>query len=284
MHSYICVTCGTQFPESAEPPGACPVCEDERQYVPEGGQQWTTLDQLRVSHRAEVREELPGLLGIGCEPSFAIGQRALLADGVLWDCQALLNDEIALAVGSLDAIAISHPHYYTTMIEWAHRFGCPVYIHADDRKWVMRPDDAVVFWKGESFELKTGLTLVRLGGHFPGGQVLHWAEEGMLLTGDIVYVVPDRRYVSFMYSYPNLIPLPAQTVLEMARRLAAWDFERIVGAWWGTVVREDGKEVVRRSIDRYVAAVDGRRVGATAVGEELSSHGFRDPTSADQHD
>jgi glyoxylase-like metal-dependent hydrolase (beta-lactamase superfamily II) len=284
MHSYICVTCGTQFPESAEPPGECPVCEDERQYVPERGQQWTTLDELRVSHRAEVREELPGLLGIGCEPSFAIGQRALLADGVLWDCQALLNDEIALAVGSLDAIAISHPHYYTTMIEWAHWFGCPVYIHADDRKWVMRPDDAVVFWKGESFELKTGLTLVRLGGHFPGGQVLHWAEEGMLLTGDIVYVVPDRRYVSFMYSYPNLIPLPAQTVLEMARRLAAWDFERIVGAWWGTVVREDGKEVVRRSIDRYVAAVDGTRVGATAIPDELSSHGFCDPTSAEQHD
>ena len=284
MHSYICVTCGTQFPESAEPPGECPVCEDERQYVPERGQQWTTLDELRVSHRAEVREELPGLLGIGCEPSFAIGQRALLADGVLWDCQALLNDEIALAVGSLDAIAISHPHYYTTMIEWAHRFGCPVYIHADDRKWVMRPDDAVVFWKGESFELKTGLTLVRLGGHFPGGQVLHWAEEGMLLTGDIVYVVPDRRYVSFMYSYPNLIPLPAQTVLEMARRLAAWDFERIVGAWWGTVVREDGKEVVRRSIDRYVAAVDGTRVGATAIRDELSSHGFCDPTRAEQHD
>jgi Metallo-beta-lactamase superfamily. len=252
---YICITCGTQFPESAEPPAACAICEDERQYVPEAGQRWTTLDELRASHRAEVREELPGLLGIGCEPSFAIGQRALLVDQVLWDCQALLNDEIAEAVGRVDAIAISHPHYYTTMVEWARRFGCPIYIHADDRKWVMRADDAIVFWEGEEHELKPGLTLVRLGGHFPGGQVLHWQKGDALLTGDIVYVVPGRRHVSFMYSYPNLIPLPAATVVEIARRLESWHFEKIVGAWWGTVVQHDGNGVVRRSAARYARAL-----------------------------
>jgi glyoxylase-like metal-dependent hydrolase (beta-lactamase superfamily II) len=195
------------------------------------------------------------LLGIGCEPDFAIGQRALLLDGVLWDCQALLDDEIAEAIGSLDAIAISHPHFYSTMVEWAHRFDCPIYIHADDREWVMRPDPSIVFWEGEQHELKPGLTLLRLGGHFAGGQVLHWAEGSALLVGDIVMVIPDRRFVSFMRSFPNLIPLPAETVLGIAEKLEPWAFDRIVSAWFGRIVRADGKAVVRRSAERYARAL-----------------------------
>jgi glyoxylase-like metal-dependent hydrolase (beta-lactamase superfamily II) len=260
MPAYLCTTCSTQFPPGDEPPARCPICEDERQYVPESGQEWTTLDELRATHSAVIRDELDGLLGIGCEPSFAIGQRALLAGRILWDCQALLDDEIADAVdarGGLDAIAISHCHYYSTMVEWAHRFDCPVYVHADDREWVMRPDDAVVLWEGEELELAPGMTLLRLGGHFAGGQVLHWAERRLLLSGDIVQVIPDRSHVGFMYSYPNLIPLPVETVRRMAEKLEPWAFEQIVGAWWGRVVRRDAKEVVRRSAERYARAVDG---------------------------
>jgi hypothetical protein len=251
----ICATCSTQFPESEKPPPACPICGDERQYVPEEGQRWTTLEELRTTHKAEIREELPGLLGIGCEPEFAIGQRALLVDGVLWDCQALLDDEIAAAVGSLDAIAISHPHYYSTMVEWAHRFDCPVYLHADDREHVVRPDPSLVFWEGEQLELKPGLTLLRLGGHYAGGTVLHWAGGSAILSGDIVMVIPDRRYVSFMWSYPNLIPLPPETVQEIAAKLEPWEFDRIVGAWFGRIVRTDGKNAVRRSAERYARAL-----------------------------
>jgi glyoxylase-like metal-dependent hydrolase (beta-lactamase superfamily II) len=265
LPKFICATCSTQFPESVSPPGACPVCEDARQYVPLEGQQWTTLEELRSSHRAEIREELPGLLGIGCEPGFAIGQRPLLVPvegggNVLWDCQALLDEEIIAAVGEgggLAAIAISHPHYYSTMVEWAHAFDCPVLIHEDDRDWVMRPDPSVELWAGEEHALARGLTLLRLGGHFAGGQVLHWAERKILLSGDIVQVIPDRRYVSFMYSYPNLIPLPPDTVDEIARRLEPLEFDTIVGAWWGRVVH-DGKEAVRRSARRYREAVEGR--------------------------
>jgi glyoxylase-like metal-dependent hydrolase (beta-lactamase superfamily II) len=252
---FLCATCSTQYPESDEPPAVCAICEDERQYVPEDGQKWTTLEELRATHSAVIREELPGLYGIGCEPDFAIGQRALLLDSVLWDCQALLDDEIAEAVGSLDAIAISHPHFYSTMVEWAHRFDCPIYIHADDREWVMRPDPSIVFWEGEQHELKPGLTLLRLGGHFTGGQVLHWAEGSALLAGDIVMVIPDRRFVSFMRSFPNLIPLPAETVLGIAEKLEPWAFDRIVGAWFGRVVRADGKGAVRRSAERYARAL-----------------------------
>jgi glyoxylase-like metal-dependent hydrolase (beta-lactamase superfamily II) len=205
--TFLCATCSTQFPGSESPPANCPICEDARQYVPAEGQQWTTLEELRSSHRAVIRDELPGLLGIGCEPEFAIGQRALLVpsgeSNVLWDCQALLDDEIVSAVrerGGLEAIAISHPHYYSTMVEWAHEFECPIRIHEDDGEWVMRPDPSVELWSGETQELAPGLTLLRLGGHFAGGQVLHWAERRLLLSGDIVQVIPDRRYVSFMYS------------------------------------------------------------------------------------
>ncbi len=38
MTCHICTACGTQFEESTEPPSACPVCEDDRQFVPPSGQ------------------------------------------------------------------------------------------------------------------------------------------------------------------------------------------------------------------------------------------------------
>jgi glyoxylase-like metal-dependent hydrolase (beta-lactamase superfamily II) len=253
---FVCVACSTQYPDSDEPPAACPICQDERQYVPHAaGQRWTTLEELRASHRPVFEEELPGLLGIGCRPSFAIGQRALLVDGVLWDCQALLDDEIAARIGSLDAIAISHPHYYSTMVEWAQRFDCPVFLHADDREWAMRRDPRLEFWEGEQLELKPGLNLIRLGGHYAGGTVLHWAAGSALLAGDIVQVIPDRNWVSFMWSYPNLIPLPPETVLEIAEKLEPWEFDKIVGAWFDRTVPGDGKAIVRRSAARYARAV-----------------------------
>jgi glyoxylase-like metal-dependent hydrolase (beta-lactamase superfamily II) len=255
-----------QHAPSAEPPARCAICEDERQYVGEGGQRWTTLEELRGPHRADLREEEPGLTGLGCSPSFAIGQRALLVEtpggNVLWDCITLLDDELAAAVvarGGLAAIAISHPHYYSSLVEWSRAFDAPVYLHAADRAWIMRPDPAIELWEGDVLELERGVTLLRLGGHFPGGTVLHWAAgqggRGALLSGDIVQVVADRRWVSFMYSYPNLIPLPAATVREMVGALEPYPFERIYGAWYGRVVT-DAKDAVTRSARRYVAALE----------------------------
>src|SRR5207247_9267153 len=128
-------------------------CEDPRQYVPESGQQWIAWDDFVDAHRAELRDD-GGILGIGCDPSFAIGQRALLvksaAGNVLWDCVSYLDDSLAERVsgeGGLAAIAISHPHYYSAMVEWAHAFACPVYLHADDRPVVVRPDPLLPFWE-----------------------------------------------------------------------------------------------------------------------------------------
>lgn len=267
--AFICETCGTQHAPSPEPPEACAICTDERQYVGGEGQRWTSLAELRAGHRADIRDEEPGLTGIGATPSFAIGQRALLIEGpsgtgnVLWDCLSFLDDEIVEAVrqrGGVQAIAISHPHYYTTMVEWSRAFDAPIHLHGADRGWVMRPDPAIHFWKGERHELIPGVTLLRLGGHFAGATVLHWAGgqdgRGALLSGDIVQVVPDRRWVSFMRSYPNLIPLPARTVGEMALALEPWPFQRLYGAWFGRVVEADAKAAVRRSAERYRRALD----------------------------
>jgi hypothetical protein len=263
MTNWICVTCGAQFAESEAQPAECPICTDARQYVPEEGQRWTTLDELRAERRNEIRDD-GELTGVGVDPWFAIGQRALLVDSVMWDCVHLIDEAGAEEVerrGGLDAIAISHPHYYTGMVEWARRFDCPVYVHADDERWVMRRDPAIELWEGETKEIGEGLTLVRCGGHFAGGTVLHWAGgaegRGVLLSGDIVQVIPDRSHVGFMYSYPNLIPLPASSVEAIAGALRPFEFEVLYGAWWGRIVPGDAKGIVERSAQRYVRALAG---------------------------
>jgi hypothetical protein len=184
------------------------------------------------------------------------------AGNVLWDCTALLDDEIVEAIrnrGGVAAIAISHPHFYTGMVEYSRAFDAPIHLHSDDRAWVMRPDAAIRFWDGEQHELMPGLTLVRLGGHFAGGTVLHWAQSadgaGALLSGDIIQVVADRSWVGFMRSYPNLIPLPAATVGEMVAALEPWPFQRLYGGWFGRIVDTDASAAVRRSADRYRRAL-----------------------------
>ncbi|HWE62267.1 MAG TPA: MBL fold metallo-hydrolase [Chloroflexota bacterium] len=266
MNNYICITCGTQFAATETPPERCPICEDERQYVGWQGQRWTTLHELQRDHHNVIKTEEPGLTGIGTHPGFAIGQRALLVQApggnILWDCISLLDQPTIAAVrdlGGIAAIAISHPHYYSSMVEWARAFDAPIYLHADDRRWVMRDDPAIVFWEGETRELGAGCTLIRCGGHFAGGAVLHWSagaeQRGALLSGDILTVVQDRRYVSFMYSYPNLIPLPAAAVQRVAGAVAPYAFDRIYGAWWDRVVQTEARAAVERSAARYIAAL-----------------------------
>jgi hypothetical protein len=260
--SFICVTCGTQYPPSDTPPDGCPICLDERQYVGAGGQRWTTPAELGAEHRNTIAEEEPGLTGILTEPKFGIGERALLVDGLLWDCVSLLDDATEAAVraaGGLRAIAISHPHYYTTMVDWAERFDVPILLHADDAEHVMRPSPRVEHWTGERHELHGGLELIRLGGHFAGGTVCLWPGgadgRGALLSGDIVQVVADRDWASFMWSFPNFIPLPAREVERIRGVVETLEFDRVYGAFPGAVMRADGKAKVLRSADRYLAAL-----------------------------
>lgn len=267
MNNYDCVTCGTQFSETDRPPESCPICEDERQFINPKGQLWTTLDQLRATHSNLIEAEGENLFGIGTEPSFAIGQRALLVQSpggnVLWDCVTLLDDRTVARVrelGGIRAIAISHPHFYSAMVEWSRAFDdAPIYLHGADRQWVMRDDRSIRFWEGTTHQLWDGMTLVNCGGHFEGGTVLHWPDgaqgSGAILPGDIIQVVMDRRYVSFMRSYPNLIPLSAAAVTQIVDRIEPFAFEKIYGAWWERNILSDAKGAVRRSAERYLRAI-----------------------------
>ncbi len=268
MSHFICTACGTQFPDSATPPSQCIVCEEERQYVPPRGQTWTTLEALAQSHMNSWREYEPGVIGIGA--GFAIGQRALLLQtpggNVLWDCVATLDAATVTAIkalGGLKAIAISHPHFYTTMVEWAKAFDCPVYTHAADKEWVMRPDPAIKHWDGETHRLWDGVTLIRCGGHFPGGAVLHWQDsahkKGIVCVGDILTVTTDRKWLSFMRSYPNFIPLSAREVETIGAALASYSFDTLYGHYFDRVIASGAKDVLEKSVARYVAAVKGTR-------------------------
>lgn len=267
MPAYICTTCGMQYPPSAAPPPACPICQDERQYVNPNGQSWTTLEALRKNHFAIFRQHEPGLIGIGATPAIAIGQRALLVatdqGNVMWDCISFIDDaavELVRGLGGIRAIAISHPHYYGVMVEWSQAFGnAPIYIHADDGQWVMRPDPAVRLWTGETQEIAEGLTLIRAGGHFEGATVLHWAQgaggRGALLAGDVVQVGMDR-HVSFMRSYPCYIPLDRSTVQHIADVLEPWPFEPIYGGWFERGhIPAGGKPAITKSVARYIRAI-----------------------------
>ncbi|MBD1371395.1 MBL fold metallo-hydrolase [Hazenella sp. IB182357] len=270
MTHYICQTCGTQYAQQEHPPSKCDICLDERQYVKPAGQEWTTLAAMHQQnfHNVITKEEAC-LYSITTQPAFAIGQSAYLIQhpqmNVLWDCITYLDPDTIHTLtekGGIQAIALSHPHYYSSQVEWAERFDCPIYIHEDDKAWVMRPSSHIQFWSGEQIDLAPGLTLHRLGGHFLGGSVLHWAGNegglGALFTGDIIQSLPDLNWVSFMYSYPNLIPLPAIKVREMADRVGSLTFETLYHAFKRNI-KKQAHEVIQRSATRYIEALTEER-------------------------
>lgn len=260
-HLPICRTCGVQYGETR---ADCPICLDERQYVGWAGQQWTSLAELRAhGGRGRLDEEGPGVIGVGAVPAVGIGQRALLvrtpSGNVLWDCVGYLDDALVSRIqdlGGISAIAVSHPHFYGVMAEWGRAFDAPVYVHAADRAWVARPDPSITYWSGDTHRIAPGVTLVNAGTHFAGGTVLHWADDpgggGALFSGDIFAVVMDRRWLSFMYSFPNLIPERPRTIRRALSLIEPFAFARVYGAFWGRVVTADGSAAVRRSAERYL--------------------------------
>ncbi|WP_299488336.1 hypothetical protein [Acaryochloris sp. IP29b_bin.137] len=265
---YICETCGIQTSESDHTPQHCAICEDERQYVGWKGQHWTTHEALAKSYKQRIEDE-DGLLGFGLTPAFAIDQRALLlptdAGNILWESLSLVTNEAIDAIksrGGLDRIIISHPHFYASVGEWSDAFGgVPVLLHEADRQWVQCPHPAIKFWSGDELSISESVTLIRCGGHFAGSTALHWADGprsgGALFSGDALQVGLDRRHVSFMYSYPNLVPMQTSDVLNMRDRLAKYKFEDVYGYTWGRNIIGGGRGAVDASYARYLAAVTG---------------------------
>ena len=260
----VCATCGTAFPKGAALPSVCATCADERQYVPAGGQAWTSSAALCAEHRISRCEVEPDLHELVVEPRFGIDQRALLvrtdAGNLLWDCLPMLDEETARWIdgqGGLSAIAISHPHFYGDFASWSAAFGdVPVYIHADDAAHVQHPCPALSPWTGETLDLLDGLRMIRCGGHFEGACALHWDRgAGVLLSSDTIAVSADRRTVSFMRSFPNRIPLDASAIRRILAAIAPYPFERIHGSTTGLSIGSNASAAVRHSAERYLRAI-----------------------------
>jgi hypothetical protein len=272
--AWICVACANQYPPSAQPPGECRICVEDRQYVPVTGQAWTSLDKLAADgHRTDFTEVEPGIFSLRVRPSLGIGHRGLLVTteqgGVLWDPPGYLDDAAVDFVrerGGLAGIVRSHPHLCGVLAEWSARFpgpdgrGAPMWIPRRDSRWVLRPGDAVQWWDDVQ-EVAPGVTLVRCGGHFAGSAVLHVAEaadgRGALFVGDTLMVLPGSGRVSFMRSYPMLLPMPERYLDRLLETLSGLEYDRLYGGWPDRVVRTGAQGMVAESAELYRSWLTG---------------------------
>jgi len=265
MTFWICATCAV---ESAEQLDVCPICADERQWVPAAGQRWTTLEELRShGYAASVDPLEPDLFAVTSTPGAGIGQQSKLLvtpeGSLLWDPIGFLDDAVVEAIastGTVRYVAASHPHMFGVQVEWSRALGgAEVLVAEADAHWVNRPDPAIRTWSGER-EILPGVTLSQPGGHFPGSAIVHWSAgaegRGVLLTGDTVFANPDRKSVAFMRSYPNHLPLSGAVARRVADHLDRLEFDRLYGNF-ANVIADDAKDVVRRSADRHIGWVDG---------------------------
>ena len=257
----VCATCGTYYPPTALHDN-CPICEDDRQYLPEAGQIWTTPEALSYGYSVKAGLVHDYAYEMEIAPSFAIGQRAFLIlsqqGNILWDCIPLLNEPIKAFIrdhGGLRAIAFSHPHYYSNMNEWAETFGCPIYIHKKDEPWIFDKGPHIELWEGEEKDLWDGMRLINLGGHFPGSSILHvpfLSKEGTVFCGDTMVISPSKRHIAVQYSYPNRIPLPRKEVARISARLEALSFDALYSFYKHLTITKDVREILRRSMGRYL--------------------------------
>ncbi|CAF0974949.1 unnamed protein product [Adineta ricciae] len=272
MSYHVCTNCGIQYPLASIPPAHCLICEDERHYVGKNGQAWTTREELLGNYKNQFKLEENGLYSIWTEPRFAIGQRAFLLQtsfgNILWDCISYLDQDTIDFInkkGGLCAIAISHPHFFTTMVDWSDAFGhVPIYLHKNLDTWVARPDQCLQFWEGSTKDLFNGkLKLINTGGHFDGSQVLYWPEgasgKGVLLSGDDPQICADSKQVTFMHSFLNYIPLNEKKIRRILEHLRSVNYDRLYDAFtiYGTdgVIREGAQQIVQRSGERYCKAL-----------------------------
>ena len=282
MTVFMCHGCGTQYADGTEPPAVCVICTDDRQYVEWSGQRWITHDELAGDHT--VRIELDGdLLGVGVAPAFAIPQRALHlqtdAGNILWDCTSLVTPAAVAALadrGGVDLIAISHPHFYSSMVEWSDALGgVPILLHAADRDWVQRTSPNVQHWSGDVHRLSATVALHHLPGHFPGSSALHWSAapggRRALLAGDSVHVAQNRQHVSFVHSVPNHLPMHRDAVDGIRRRLHGLEIDDIYGFTWGLNIIGDGRAALDRSFERFFAAIGHPVVAGEGRRSTLSS-------------
>ncbi|KAF1944054.1 hypothetical protein EJ02DRAFT_372141 [Clathrospora elynae] len=289
----VCETCGTQYDVPlSQHPGTCRICEDPRQYVPASGQSWTSLakeqqlqknifetdsDDPRI-HYITTRPLTPAELPPGlCDSTttrkqLGIGQRCILLQtqhgNVIWDLVAFLDEatiDFINEKGGLEAIVISHPHFYTTHMEWAKVFRCPVYVSNDDAEWLNRKDSEgvrkLVGGVTKIEEVRGDVTMIQAGGHFDGSCVLLW-EKKLFIADTMMSApsgfnnakrLPDTTTYSFMWSYPNMIPLSPSAIHGIWKALKPFDFNTTYGGFAGqNVSRPDLKKQVLESMKIFL--------------------------------
>lgn len=261
-NTRVCSTCGTQYAPNSQLPELCVICNDDRQYIPPGGQEWLGMRRLKEKYTVDITSLGTSLYSLKVQPHFALANRALLVNtpggNVLWDCIPLLNQATIKFVnnmGGLKAIAISHPHYYTAMNEWAQEFGCLVYIHSDDNLWPVYQSDNLRFWEGDEFPLWDGIRIIHTGGHFPGSCVLHipdMSENATVLCGDSLYISPSRRHLAVMYSYPNQILISKKEFKAFWKNTAKLKFDTVYGAFDKQELKGNAMQIFRKSMLHYL--------------------------------
>ncbi|KAI1850909.1 hypothetical protein JX266_003574 [Neoarthrinium moseri] len=287
----------------------CFICDDPRQFTPPTGQSFTTLDAVRSGHRnvfyplpsgsaTSSAGQDPDFVSIVTEPKFAIGQRAVLVKtphgNVLWDCVTLLDEETIeriTGLGGLKAIVISHPHYYSAHVEWARAFQCPVYLADEDREWTTQSSSYQSFITEAELDLpvageSAGVRVLKLGGHFPGSLVLLY--KGRLLVADTLITTPaglgsweanalgearerpkGLNSYGFMWSIPNMIPLPPAEMERMWAILNKYSFVSSHGAFVKTdIFGKDGSEVKRRVLESMQIQIRNMGYGDHAMLKE----------------
>lgn len=263
--AWTCPNCATQFAPSEAQPERCPVCEDDRQYVAWDGQRWTSHASLQQQYRLRIGED-DGLLAIAVDGAFAIPQRLAHlrtdAGNILWESLGFVTPEAVAALndfGGVDRIVISHPHFYSAMVEWADALDAEILLHRADRAWVQRPSPRIRFWEGDTLALSRDVTLVNTAGHFEGSTALHWRrgphDKPILLAGDSPHVAQDRRWVAFMRSVPNFMPMATSAVARMQRLLSDFDFDDVYGFSWGRNIIGGGRAAVDASFERFFRQV-----------------------------
>ncbi|EEU36317.1 uncharacterized protein NECHADRAFT_52669 [Fusarium vanettenii 77-13-4] len=254
----ICTNCGTQYAETSNLP-ECRICEDPRQCITPAGQTWTTLKELKAKghkNAFERQENDSKVVEIWTEPKFAIGQGSCFIQtphgNVMWDCIAFLDQDTVNKInelGGLKFIVISHPHMYTTWADWSRTFKCPVYVSEPDSIWINRrdaPGAELRIITDKYTELLPGLTTAICGGHFDGSMVMHSAVPNTdlpsLFVTDTIFIVasghnpdPGKRSdiisYQFLRSFPNIIPLAPDVVLQIWRSLKPFEFKATYGVW-----------------------------------------------------
>ncbi|KAJ7140248.1 beta-lactamase-like protein [Mycena crocata] len=282
----LCIQCGTQYGVT-EGLTECHICDDPRESVAATGHAFTTLGKAKSSRKYKniIRQQYknePHIYTIQTQSILGIGQRCFLiktAQGnILWDCIAYIDDATIKeinALGGVDAISISHPHFYTSHLTWSRAFkNAPVFLSAEEGHLISRPDEHGVrrFVTNKKFEILpgSGATRIKTGGHFPGSAVLHY--KNSMFVSDSLHVTrsalwdinrkPGTSYYAFLWSHVNTIPLPPGEIAGIISAISPYEFDVAHGMFPDRDLRSDAKQ----------RAIDSARVVINAMGHDADKY------------